>query len=241
MAFVKMCGMMRADDLQLCARLGVDAAGLVVEYPQPVPWNLTREEARRLVAGAPSGLRLVMVCSGTPDRIAALADFVKPHAVQIHGDEPLAEVEETVARLRPLGIGVFRALRIVPETGQAAGEIADPVLATVRLAQTGIEAIVVDSKVPHRPGGTGVPVDVAVVRRVVAAAGVPVIAAGGLRPENVAAVLAETGAWGADVLTGVEVRPGWKDPVLMERFVAAVRGVSYAPRSGRPDGRITAR
>ena len=152
--FVKMCGMMRREDLAMCGELGIDAAGIVVEYPSPVPWNVDRVAGRRLVAEAPQGLQVVMVTSGTPRDIAELASYVQPHMVQVHGEESLKDVAEIVERLRPLGIGVFRALRIVPKTKQAAGEITDPRDAQA-LAASGVKGIVVDSKVPRRPGGTG--------------------------------------------------------------------------------------
>ena len=105
--FVKMCGMMRREDLAMCGELGIGAAGIVVEYPSPVPWNVDRVAGRRLVAEAPQGLQVVMVTSGTPRDIAELASYVQPHMVQVHGEESLKDVAEIVERLRPLGIGGF--------------------------------------------------------------------------------------------------------------------------------------
>jgi phosphoribosylanthranilate isomerase len=198
----------------MCGELGIDAAGIVVEYPSPVPWNVDRVAGRRLVAEAPQGLQVVMVTSGTPRDIAELASYVQPHMVQVHGEESLTDVAEIVERLRPLGIGVFRALRIVPETKQAAGEITDPRDAARALAATGVKGIVVDSKVPRRPGGTGVAVDV------------PIVAAGGLNAGNVGEVIRRAQPWGVDVLTGVEAAPGEKDVRRMQEFVAAVRAAA---------------
>lgn len=221
--FVKMCGMMRREELELCAELGIDAAGIVVEYPRPVPWNLSRATARRLVESAPTGLKLVMVTSGAPEFIAQLAAHVRPHIVQVHGEETLDDVAGIVERLRPMGIKVFRALRIVPETREAAGEVADPCAAACAIAATGVSGIVVDSKVPQRPGGTGVAVDVETIAEIVQAAGVPVIAAGGLKAENVGTVIQRARPWGVDVLTGIEAAPGEKDRQRMQEFVEAVR------------------
>jgi len=224
--FVKMCGMMRREDLAMCGELGVDAAGIVVEYPSPVPWNVDRVAGRRLVAEAPEGLQVVMVTSGAPRDIAELASYVQPHMVQVHGEESLTDVAEIVERLRPLGIGVFRALRIVPETKQAAGEITDPRDAARALAATGVKGIVVDSKVPRRPGGTGVAVDVETIADIVRAVDVPIVAAGGLNAGNVGEVIRRAQPWGVDVLTGVEAAPGEKDVRRMQEFVAAVRAAA---------------
>lgn len=218
-----MCGMMRREDLAFCAELRIDAAGIVVEYPSPVPWNLTRVDGRRLVESASAGLQIVMVSSGTPDFIAELVAYVRPHFVQVHGDERLDDVAEIVERLRPMDVGVFRALRIVPETKEAAGEVSDPCQAAQAIAATGVSAIVVDSKVPQRPGGTGVSVDVDTIAAIVQSVDVPVIAAGGLRADNVGTIIERTKPWGVDVLTGIEAAPGEKDRVLMRQFVEAVR------------------
>lgn len=214
---------MTHEDVQYCGELGIQAAGVVVEYPRPVPWNLTREQGRALVDRAPVGLEMVMVCSGTPVFIEELARYVRPHVAQVHGDETLADVRQMVQRLQPLGIGVFRALRIAPETGKAAGEIPDPVEAAQAIAETGVRAIVVDSQVPHRPGGTGVAVDVATVKRIVQGAQVPVIAAGGLTPDTVGSVIDQTRPWGVDVLSAIEAEPGMKDRSIMKRFYRSVQ------------------
>jgi phosphoribosylanthranilate isomerase len=46
---------------------------------------------------------------------------------------------------------------------------------------------------------------------------------GGLTPDNVAAAIGQTGARAVDVSSGVECRPGEKDPARIEAFVKAAR------------------
>ena len=53
---------------------------------------------------------------------------------------------------------------------------------------------------------------------------------GGLTAENVAEAVALTGAEAVDVSSGVERRPGEKDPDAIAAFVKAARAAVAAPR-----------
>lgn len=72
--------------------------------------------------------------------------------------------------------------------------------------------------------GSGRPYDPGFARSVVARSAVPVILAGGLTVENVANAVREIRPFGVDVSSGVECRPGVKDPKILAGFISAVRG-----------------
>ena len=54
----------------------------------------------------------------------------------------------------------------------------------------------------------------------------PMLLAGGLNPENVAAAIAQVRPWGVDTASGVESSPGRKDTIKIKSFVKAVRGAN---------------
>jgi phosphoribosylanthranilate isomerase len=102
------------------------------------------------------------------------------------------------------------------------GEAAD--LARVS-AYGAAEHILLDAKPPQSanalPGGNGVAFDWSLLAGV--DPGVSFMLSGGLDPDNVAQAIALTGARAVDVSSGVERRPGDKDPARIEAFVKAAR------------------
>jgi phosphoribosylanthranilate isomerase len=51
----------------------------------------------------------------------------------------------------------------------------------------------------------------------------PLVVAGGLTPGNVREAITVLEPWGVDVASGVEARPGVKDPVKLAAFIANSR------------------
>jgi phosphoribosylanthranilate isomerase len=86
-------------------------------------------------------------------------------------------------------------------------------------------AVLLDSFSNGVTGGTGTPFDWDETRGMVQAIGlrVPVIVAGGLTPANVGVAMRTLLPFGVDVVSGVEARPGKKDPEKVRAFVRAVR------------------
>lgn len=225
MTRVKICGLMSESDVQMAVSAGADSLGFVTEYPIPVPWNILRARSAELAALAPPFVTTTAVVGGAVKEMLAIARTVRPHFLQLHGDETMEEIRAVCESLAGTGTKVLKALRINVETGEALFAIKDPVEACVLLEQSGIAGLVLDSKTSSRPAGTGVPLDWSSIRRVIKNIHLPVILAGGLTPGNVRRAIELVQPYAVDVITGVEREAGVKDPQRMRDFVKAVRGV----------------
>ncbi|MDD1665231.1 MAG: phosphoribosylanthranilate isomerase [Methanomicrobiales archaeon] len=76
------------------------------------------------------------------------------------------------------------------------------------------DAVVIDGS-----RGSGRPYDTGFARDMVQRSRVPVILAGGLTPENVATAIRDIRPYAVDVASGVEIRPGIKDPSRVIAFI----------------------
>ncbi len=224
MTRVKICGLMSEADVQMAVSAGADSLGFVTEYPIPVPWNIPRARSAELVASAPPFVTTTAVVGGAVREMVAIARTVRPHFLQLHGDETMEEIRAVCESLAGTATRVLKALRINVETGEALFAVKDPFEACTLLEQSGIAGLVLDSKTSSRPAGTGVPLDWSSLRRVREMIHLPVILAGGLTPGNVKRAMELVQPYAVDVITGVEREAGVKDPHRMRDFVKAVKG-----------------
>jgi phosphoribosylanthranilate isomerase len=223
---VKICGLMSEADVQMAIEAGADSLGFVTEYPIPVPWNIPRTRSAELAASAPPFVTTTAVVGGRVDDMVAIARTVRPHFLQLHGDETLEEIRAVCAGLADTGIKVLKALRINVETGEALFAVKDPVEACAVLERSGIAGLVLDSKTSSRPAGTGVPLDWSSLRRATENIHLPLILAGGLTPKNVRKAIEMVRPYAVDVISGVERETGVKDLQLMRDFVKAVKAAA---------------
>jgi phosphoribosylanthranilate isomerase len=229
MTRIKICGLTREEDIRLCARAGVQALGFVVEYPVHVPWNLDRMTARALMRGVPPFVARVIVVGDDPAAVVELTELLKPHAVQLHGSEPLSVTANLVAEVKTFGVQVIKALRFSVETGKCYPTGEDPLEAAQLIEDTGVDALVLDSVSDTRPAGTGKSIDWTIAREIRETVGLPVILAGGLNSGNVSQAIAAVKPYGVDVISGVENPVGRKDPEKVRAFIKAVSGSAPKP------------
>ena len=90
-----------------------------------------------------------------------------------------------------------------------------------------VSAFLLDSPARWSEGEPRVPIAWELVRGV--AARRPIILSAGLTPESVGAAVNLVGPYAVDVNSGVEARPGRKDPDKVRRFVAAAKRAAREP------------
>lgn len=215
MTEVKVCGLMRHADAAAAARAG--AAYLGVILAPGFRRSVTPDKARIILDSFPVR-RVGVFVDADEDALRSVARAAGVHVLQLHGDEP----PELAARLRTEGWEVWKAVR---------ARDADDFSAAARRYAGSVDALLLDGYTPDAHGGTGTrfPWDEVAARLHELPPGVRLIAAGGLRPENVALAVRTLRPHAVDVSSGVERAPGEKDPRAVQDFVHAVRAVSSPP------------
>jgi phosphoribosylanthranilate isomerase len=199
--FVKICGITNEDDALLATALDADALGFVFA---PSKRQVHPETVRDIVKRLPREVHTVGVFRNErPETILEIVHRSGLHGVQLHGREPLSEVEWIRERVQFV-IQAFAA-------GDAA--LADA-------AKSSADVILIDSPSP----GSGKVFDWQLAEG--APPGKRVLLAGGLTPENVGEAIRLVRPWGVDVSSGVEDKPGHKDPKKVREFVQAARAAA---------------
>lgn len=85
-----------------------------------------------------------------------------------------------------------------------------------------VDSILLDTGKAGKPGGTGCVHDWALSRRIVRETRLPLVLAGGLKPENVREAIRVVSPYAVDTASGVETS-GKKDAVKIKKFIEEVR------------------
>ncbi len=209
---VKICGITRKEDLDVAAAAGADAVGFVVDVGSS-PRNLSLSEAERLIRQVPPFVKSVLVT--VPRSIDDFVTYGKlnPDVIQIHGKNLHTA---SSARLK------------LPNTiliGSVNAQLASDLDAVSRASKM-FNAVLLDSFVNGRYGGTGIVHDWELSKRVKQAIQPkPLILAGGLNPENVAEAVYTVEPYAVDVSSGVEQQPGIKNHKKIVEFIKNAKDV----------------
>ncbi|WP_440948740.1 phosphoribosylanthranilate isomerase [Methanosarcina sp. T3] len=220
---VKICGIRSQEDIELAALYGADAVGFITEVPVESPRKLDSDTAAALIAKVPKCLDSVMVIMPETSACALeLIEKVKPDIVQIHSGLLLSELKTVREKT---DIPIIKTL-FVPAGGGASKlqNLVTRLLEEVReLEESGtVDGVLLDSGIAGKTGGTGCVHDWNLSRRIAEETKLPLILAGGLKPENVQEAIRAVSPYAVDTASGVETL-GKKDAVKVRKFIEEVR------------------
>jgi phosphoribosylanthranilate isomerase len=204
---VKICGITREEDLAAAVNAGADAVGFLVGVPAS-PRNLSIERAETLLKQVPVFVTSVVVTAPQSiDGLVEVCERLKPTAIQIHGkkDFKASEIREQVRHIR-----LIKTVYVTE----------DAVNGTTIEGLKAFDAVLLDSAAKGQYGGTGRVHDWNISRQIrEAVAPLPLILAGGLKPENVKEAVETVQPYAVDVASGVELRQAVKDHDKVRAFI----------------------
>ncbi len=206
MVRVKICGITNREDADMAVALGADALGFVFA---PSPRSVSPQVARRIIQSLPAFVTAVGVfVNEDPARIREIHCTCGLDLVQFHGDESPGLCREWMPRS-------LKAFRVKDRS----------VLQQMESYRFGTRAVLLDAYSREARGGTGrvFDWDLALAAK---AAGFSIILSGGLGPSNVEEAIQRVRPLAVDVNSGVEQRPGRKDPALLNRLMAIVNRIN---------------
>lgn len=214
---VKICGLKTIEALDATLEGGAAFFGLVF-FP-PSPRALSFEQAALLADHARvkrSAARSVAVCVD-PDNtlLDNIIHAANPDYIQLHGSETLERMSEIRAQT---GKKLIKAIKVRDE-----GDLED-ISAFIDASDIILFDAKADPKLYDLPGGNGLSFNWSLLRQTELTQ--PFMLSGGLTIENSAQAVNQSGAQMVDVSSGVEHKPGEKDPKLIEAFLRHVRHFS---------------
>lgn len=212
---IKICGVTNREDAVEACACGADYIGVIVNIE-----GSRRAVSIDIAAAVRRGVPRVVVLMEGPalDCLPALA-AIHPYALQIVGEcSP-----DDIRRLKQASpVQVWQTLPI-PARPEQDALAADTMRRLECMQEAGTDAVVIDTLVCGKKGGTGQTCNWAIAKSVVQSATIPVFLAGGLTPRNVADAVAAVRPFGVDVSSGVETTPGRKDREKVAMFIRQAR------------------
>ena len=207
---VKICGITNMGDAQHAVDWGADALGFV--FWGKSPRYISPEDAALIVRGLPPFVTTVGVFVNEDIlHIRRTVHDVGLGCVQLHGEEG---PDECCSIAHESGFRVIKAVRV---------RGAEDIDALTKYNVCKISAYLLDTYKEGVQGGTGESFDWELAK--LAASVGPIILSGGLNPENVEEAIKVVKPYAVDVSSGVEQRPGKKDPNKVSVFIERVRSL----------------
>ena len=204
---VKICGIRSLDDAVQCINLGADALGINF-------WNKSKRYVTRDIVETwvdkldPKVERIGVFVNESYENIISLIDDGIIHAAQLHGNEDNSFCEKFLDKYK-----VIRAVGIKDDESVA------------NATQIVVKTVLLDTFCGNDFGGSGHTFEWNYAKKFKSKNPErPLILAGGLNISNITTAINEVTPSAVDVASGVENESGFKDPLLVEKFINSVKG-----------------
>ena len=219
MTRVKICGITNAEDARIAVSAGADALGFI--FVENTPRFVTPEQVAPIVRTLPPFVTPVGVFwNHKSGHVKAAAEACGLRALQFHGDE-------TPEDLAGYALPVIKTIKLPPvSTIDGLPEYRIGGFIDALYFRNVASALLLDTTARWSEGEVRATLAWQRIRMVGGRHDqrMHIILSGGLTPENVAEAVSIVRPHAVDVVSGVEARPGKKDPDKVRRFVAAAKG-----------------
>jgi len=205
MVKIKICGITNIEDAQNAVSFGADAIGFIfANSPRAIEPKIAKsiiENLKRKV------LAVGAFVNEAFDKVIEIADYCGLNAIQLHGDEN----PEYCSRFKKRQL--IKAFRIEGDSS----------LTSIPYYKD-VFAYLLDTFSKEVYGGTGKTFDwnLAIKAK---SFGKPIILSGGLGLNNIEEAIKVVRPYGVDISSAIEIRPGKKDTVLMEKVIRLIKAL----------------
>ncbi len=196
---IKICGITKLEDAQLCVEYGVDAIGFIF-YPKSKRY-ITPEKAKNISAALPPFVHRVGVFVNEKiDEVNRIASISRLTAVQLHGNESLEYISKiNYPIIKSFGVDELFNFSVLGKYKNC--------------------GILLDVKDTNQYGGTGKSFNWDLIPKGIRT---KVIIAGGVGVNNIENISNNINPYGVDVSSSVETEPGIKDKVKVIKLLKLI-------------------
>lgn len=213
---IQVAGIIDRAEAELVIEEGVDWLGFALRLPAKNEDISEADAAAIISAIQPAHKGVIITYLTDADEIKAFCAEMGVGAIQLHGDMAPAELR----KLRDIAPDLYTLKSLVVKADNA-----DELVATVEGAAESVDMFITDSFDPATgaKGATGLVHDWGVSAELVRISPRPLMLAGGLNPDNVAAAIEQVRPAAVDAHTGLEDATGRKDRLKVRKFVEESR------------------
>ncbi len=202
-ARIKICGITNLEDALAAVNFGADSLGFIFASS---PRQITIEQAKKIIKKLPPFITTVaVVVNEKKINLNKIINSGLFNALQLHGEE-----KPELCRYLSKKIKIIKSFRVKSKESLK------------NIGRYKVEAILLDTFLGHKYGGTGVSFNWDLAKKVTQK-NCPVILSGGLNPDNVAAAIKKVRPYAVDTSSGIEKYPGKKDLKRLKKFINEVK------------------